>query len=347
MGVTPITGRRTQQFRIKKEAAYGTAPAAVDNRLVDMRMTPQARRDTEFYAPIGDALPSIAVVNDNYGTFTIDGRLSFSSIIWPLASLFGAPVTTQQAATTAYQHVFTWDGVTLVNPYSYSGHYGDATSARQLTGMIFNSLGFGVSRDGQSMQLTSGGFAKSFTPGVTGGSTPPFAASPTLVAAVPMFPLMFDVYTATTFANLTASPTRYGSMYDLSMSIGERFTRARPINSTQSTDGIAETEGDTSGQNHSMNFTVAADATGEALLTDQAAGTTKFIRIAAVGAANSAGTGFPYSFIMDFAFLLGEPNEYNAIQGVHGLPFTGRIARDSLGNGLKVSVINKIVAGPT
>lgn len=343
MGVTPITGRRTQQLRIKKEASYGTAPAAVDNKLNALRMVPHVRRDTEFFAPTGDALPSIAVVNDDYADFQTTGKLSFSDILWPLASLLGAPVSTQQGGTAAYKHVFTWDGTSLVNPYSYALHYGDATSARQLLGAIFNNLSFNVARDG-NLEMSSGGFAKAFSKGVTGASTPPFAASPTSVAAIPMFPLMFDVYTATTFANLTSAPTRYGSMYDLAFNMGDRWMRARPINSSRSTDGIVEAEGDSSGQNHSMNFTVAADATGEALLDDQLAGTLKFFRIAAVGAANSAATGYAYTFTLDFPFLIGEPGEYNAVQGVHGLPFTGRIAKDSLGNGLVATVINKVVA---
>lgn len=164
------------------------------------------------------------------------------------------------------------------------------------------------------------------------------------VAAVPMFPLMFDVYMDDAWEDL--GETQIGSIYNLDTGIGERFSRVRPVDSSLDSDGIVEAEGDTSGQPHTFGFTVAADATGEALIDDAENGTVKFFRIEANGATDSIDSGHAYLFRWDFAYLIGEVGEYGSVQGgVHSIPFTGRFAKDQVTGNCSLITLNNKLAG--
>lgn len=339
---TPRQGMRTQQIRIKKEASYGVAPAAVDNRLNAMRIIPHAMKTVEPYASTGDALATTAIFTDDFAEIAASGRLSFTDIMWPLSSILGPPVTST-VDTGVYSHVWTWNGLDVISPASFALHYGNSVRARQILGVIFNTFGFSIARDG-NLQMTSNGFGKAVTTGVTGASTPPFAASPTNIPAVPMSPLMFDIYMDDLWADL--GDTQIGTIYDFSMAIAERYARTRPIAADGSFDGISENEGGETGQSHTVNLSIEPDATGEALLGDMDASTKKFVRIEANGAANSIATGFAYLFRVDMALFLTGVDAYGTVQGgVHALPYTGSLARDTVSdNGIEITIQNGIAA---
>jgi hypothetical protein len=431
--MAPVTGRRTQKINLKAESVYGVLETAIFVKLNALRATVHPLKDLEVWAAQGDALPSISTNNDNSTELTMSGKMSFSDIPYVLTSLFGKTTPTLLGGV-AYQWVNSWDGTAVVDPQSYSVVYGDSSRARSIAGVIFNTLGFSIARDG-SLEMSSDAFGKAMTTGVvayprgsvytltitaTGGTytltfggqttsalafnlnaagilaaldalsnivgttdvlvtgtgpwtitfttTGAFGASDivgtintasltggsgtlvktqiggslTSVPAVPMFPLMFDVYMDNSWATL--GNTKIGNIYKLDLAFGERWTRVRPINSVMDTDNIAEAEGDTSGQTHTLGFDIAADATGEALLADVDAGTMKFFRIVANGAANSIDAGHAYLFQMDFAFLFNDVGEYGSAQGgVHVLHLDGQIAKDQLtGNGVKFTTNNKV-----
>lgn len=430
--VTPIAGKRTQRFLLKKESVYGTLESVIDTRLSALRAEVQPMKEVEYFAAQGDAVPNLTMVNDDYTVINVTGKMSFQDIIYVLESLFGAPTTTNPG-TLAYQHVFAWDGTEVVNPASFSMTYGDRNAARSAAGMIFNSLGFNVARDG-SLQMTAAAFAKALatgavsypressftltitatggnytitwegqttgniaynanaatilsalealsnvapgdltvtgtgpwvvkptstgawaetditatinTGGLTGGSatlTETQAGGPvTVIPAVPMGALMFDIYVDDAWADL--GNTHIGTIYAMDFQGGDRWARARPVNSSQATDGVSEAEGDETGQSHGFNFTAGADSYADSLLDDLDANTMKFIRIEANGAANSIESGQAYLFRWDMAYLLGEASAYGTVQGgVHALPFVGRLAKDpTSGNCLEVTVKNKL-----
>lgn len=426
-----VTGMRTQRFLLHPEATYGTLEAIIATKLNALRVAVTPAKTVEKFAPQGDALPSLGVLTDDMTNFAFTGKLSFSDVCYVLASLFGYTAPTLLGGI-AYQWAFNWDGTQVVEAQSYSVTYGDANFARAIAGLIFNTLGFGVARDG-NLQMTSNGFGKALATGAvsyprespytltitaTGGTytitwsgqttsaiafgadgptilaalvalsnvapgdlavtgTGPYTITPTStgafaatdvtatigtgsltggtatlakvraggpivsIPAVPMFPTLFDVYMDPTWASLGSS--KIGSIYSMDLGIAERYARTRPIDSTQLNDGYTETAGDDSGQNHTLNFTIAADANGEAQLA-KAGGTQQFFRIVANGAANSIDTGHAYLFQWDFAHLVTGFGAYGPVQGgVHAIPVQGSLSKDqTTGNATKILINNKL-----
>lgn len=164
------------------------------------------------------------------------------------------------------------------------------------------------------------------------------------VVAVPMFPLQFDVFMDDDWASI--GNTQVGSIFAFNLGIDPRWSRTRPIDSSLDSDGFTEAEGDDSGQNHTLGFTIAADANGEAVLADAQAGTVKFFRVEATGAANSIDSGHAYEFRWDFAYFITDIGEFGSTQGgVHAIPFTGRIAKDqTTGNSQHIELQNGLSA---
>lgn len=162
----------------------------------------------------------------------------------------------------------------------------------------------------------------------------------TSVPAVPMFPLMFDVFMDDAWADL--GNTQIGSIYQADLAFGERWARARPIAADQSFDGYTEAAGDATGQNHTANFVFAANADGVAKLTEAQAGTKSFFRIEANGAADSIDAGHAYLYRTDFCHLITGIGQFGAVQGgVHSIPVNGRLAADDVsGNAIEVTIEN-------
>lgn len=339
---TVVSSFATQQVRIGKEASYGVAPATLPSKLNALRIVPHKMLDAEGFKPSGDTAISLVSINDNYTTIDVSGKLSFTDILFILGSMFGPPVTTTPGgATLARQHVFTWDGRTPIAPVSYTLQYGASNLARQIKGAVFNGLSFDVARDGQ-INMTSGGWGKQLETGITSGSTPPFTATPTDIPAIPVFTPYFSVYVDDAWADL--GTTQYLTMYAFSTNFGDRTARARPINRAQSSDGIVEVED----QTHRVGFTLGVDATSDAYLTDADEGTMKFIRLEAIGPADSIEAGAEYTLIFDFCVIISSVDAFGSVQGgVHALPFTADIARDPVsGNAAEVTVINAMTAIP-
>lgn len=328
-----------QGFHIAKEASYGTAPAAVSNRLNSLGLTVTPMKEKAPFRASGSRYPTGHQSIDDWSQLTLSGPLSFTDILWPLASWLGdvAP----SAAGTGYEYVFASDGVTPLTPLSYTLHYGDGTRARQVSGAVFHSLSFETNREGE-LTMEAQGFGKQVVTGVTSGSTPPWDTTPTDVPTVPVGPLLFSIWMDdTAWGDL--GTTQFLYCLNASFEASERLARIRPVNALLTSDGVAET----SDQPISVTFDIIANATGEAMLGDLDADTTIFTRIAAEGAEFDTGENYLLQF--DMAIKLSEAAEWQEFQnGVLGLPITGTIVRDiTSGNALEVTVKNGEVADIT
>lgn len=325
-----------QEFRIKKETTYKTAPAAIDTRLGALQLGVTPMYEKEPFTPSGSRLPTGVQPIDAATELELSGPLSFSDIVWPLSSIFGPPVTS--AAGTGWSHVWTHNGVTLLNPNSYAIHYGDATLARQILGAIFTGLSFETNREG-ALEMTSPGFGAPMTTGITGASSPPWAASPTNIAPVPVGPLLFSIWLDTTsFANIGTTQLLY--CFNANFEVGERYQRVRPINRLLTSDGVSET----ADQEISVSLNVAADATGDTLIASLAADQMVFVRLQAEGAIFNAAHRYTLQF--DFAMLFSDSEEIAPAQdSVAAYTLNGVVARDTVsGSGLIVTVKNTIAA---
>lgn len=334
MGVQTVASAATQQIRIAKETTYGVPPVAVDKKLNALKIVPKPQYETETFTPSGDTAPSLVVVNDSYAKADVAGKLSYTDILYVLGSLFGDPTTTTPVgATLAHQHVFAWDGRTPIAPVSYCVDYGTGTRAVRLPGFLFNGWKSGISRGG--LDFSGDAFAKSVLRGISGASTPPFAAAPSDVPAVPIFPLHFDVWVDDSWADL--GTTQWLALYKLDLGFGERVARTMPVNSARSSDGIVEKED----QEHTVGLRLGADAVAEALYADIEAGAMKFVRLAATGPEIEGGQN--YSLQADLAVLLTGTDGYDSESGVHVMDWSAAIARDPVsGKAAQVTVVNKL-----
>lgn len=159
--------------------------------------------------------------------------------------------------------------------------------------------------------------------------------SVTDIDPVIMTPLQYDVYLDTSWANL--GTTKLLGCYKFELTAPDRFQRTRPINSTQSSDGIVEPED----QEFGIKATLLADATAEAQIATLKAGGLAFLRLEAKGAVIAS--TYQYRFRQDMAIFPTEVDAYQAEDGVHVLPISGVIGRDQTSNkAVEVKVQNKM-----
>ena len=158
-----------QQVRIAPETAYGVLPGSPSwKRLGGIMARPAMALETDPFVASGDSVPGSMTLNDDYTTFDVSGRASYTDVMYVLSSMFGFPITTLLSGST-YQHVWTWNGTDELWPQSYSLDYGDSRLARRVLGVIFNSLDMTTARTG--IDFGSSAFGKDLnTTALLGGT---------------------------------------------------------------------------------------------------------------------------------------------------------------------------------
>lgn len=166
--VYPSQGIET---RLVRETAYGATPGSPTyKRLNGFGVTLGATVETDPFAAPGQLVPGLVMVNDDFSTGSVDGRLDFNGLTYVFAGLLGPPTTTTIAAGE-YEHVWTWNGRRPNRPVSYTIHNGFAESVAIATGFIFNSMGISGGR-GDGFDVSGDGFAKALSIGtLLGGLT--------------------------------------------------------------------------------------------------------------------------------------------------------------------------------
>lgn len=162
-----VDSMASQQTRLAVEQSYGELPASPTwLRTSDMRLIPKPQLDTEVVIGAGDELPSGVIINDDFSNVDVSGRAGYTSLMYPVASLFGFPTDALVTGST-YDHTWTWDGRTPIIPASYGLHYGLPGRADEILGYVFNGLGMTVARGGYD--FSTSGFGKAITTGVAMG----------------------------------------------------------------------------------------------------------------------------------------------------------------------------------
>ena len=78
------------QTRLAREPQYGITPGSpAYKKLTTIGVVLGASVEVEAYSPPGFMIPTIPLVNDNFGMAEVDGRLDFNGLVYPFSSLFG------------------------------------------------------------------------------------------------------------------------------------------------------------------------------------------------------------------------------------------------------------------
>ncbi len=326
----------TQQTRLIPETTYGVTPGSPAIYQVNgFGVIPTNVFETETVRPAGQILPSGVTINDESVTGSIEGEPDYNGLYFPLRSMFGAATTTTPTGGTASrQHVFTWDGKTPLVPKSYVHEWGEtgAGNSQRSNGFIFNALSIGGSREG-GFDLGGAGIGVAATMGATFT-----VGTVTQVPAQFVFPRHGDIYLDTTMAGVGV--TKLLQVFNVGLDVGDRYARTRPINSTGSSDGVVEAEG----QEPTATLTFALDADDLAQFTRIRAGTILFPQIRFTGPIIEA--TIAYSLKIDIALVWNGVGDPANTQSLATREWTGAIVPDPTSNvALRVTLVNNFVGG--
>lgn len=306
---------------IGKESTPGTSVAA-NKRLSGLMIEPDIKNDINGYRGTGYKFKTVASLNREWVEAAVSGPITYSEIIYPLASLINAP--SPVAGTTDYTWTFTPDSDGADSPATYTIEVGDSTRAQKFTYGLFNGLTLTFSRDG--CELTGNIIGQALTDGVA------LTASPTALPLVPVFPTQVTVFLEDSYAAL-AGATALTRAVSAEWSMTDRYSPSYFLDGTTTFGVHVETE-----PTAQMKLKMEADAVGMGLLTAMRAGSTKFMRI--LGTGGTVGSD-NYTLQVDGACkVIGEPS-FSDEDGIRCIEWTMDIFHDATwGKATEIVVVN-------
>lgn len=337
-----------QVAQIGPEVTPGTAVAAT-KRLGSLRLTPSVNAEVEPFTPSGLKFPALQTLNREWTDVALEGQPTYEEVIYPLAMCVGAPTVSElldgATPTGVYEWVFAPSSSAADAPKTFTLEYGQAgVQAEKAAHLLLNSLGLSISRS--EVTMDGSGFAKALQTAIT-----MTAGLETPVDLTPITPGQFSMYMADTAAGLSAAGAsdpskRVLRLVSANAAIEDRYNPAWFVNHTeQSFTTWVENPDGVGGQS---SMTVEADANGMALLATMRAGTTKFIRLEALGPVlYNAGTMLNTQalFRWDMAVKVAQPDSLSDEDGVYAIGLNLQPVHDGTwGKAMQVTVRNQVEA---
>lgn len=328
----------TQVQQIGVETTPGTAVAAT-RRLGSISLAPGVNAEADMFRPQGAKYATVQALNREWTEGDVSGKPTYDEVIYPLAGVFGEPVTSQimdsATPTGAYQHVFTPSTDTPDEPVTFTLEQGDPTLAERVASLVFTGFSLDISR----AEVSQGGsfFAQAIEKGHTLTSGLDLPAD-----LVPILPGHFSLYAADDSTDF-ATGTKLLRVISANPNVGDKFLPAWFVNAALNSFGAVVEPSD--GPTSDFGFTVEADAVGMGFLDQLRSGETLFFRLEATGGANiyNAGTqlNLKRKFIWDMAFKVRDVDTWSDEDGIYAIPFTGQMAHDTTwGMSQRVTVVN-------
>lgn len=316
--------------QIGVETVPGTAVAAT-KRLSALGITAGPELTSSLFMPRGRKLNTLAVPGRRSTTGTLDGRLTYTEIVYPVTGLLGAAtITTPAGATLAREWAFDInpsgpDGFkTFTVEVGPDGGVGSRFSHGLITGLTFS---FG------SEEITLGGdiigrkWEDPFTLTTGGGVTD--------VALIPVDPNDVSIYVDETYEDL--GTTLMERLFSADFGLTGKYGPIWPINAANPSWATAvELAPDAT-----MGLTFAADAVGMGFLDVFEEGATRFVRIEAVGP--EIETDQDYLFRADFA-VKAQSMSFEGVDGVVGAAWSLTQVDDPDLAGIEILVRNALAA---
>lgn len=313
-----------QSIRWGAETTEGTeVNAARLFAALGVEISPEANIDV--FRARGYNPPNIATLLSEYTTGDLSGRPDFNEIVYPLASVL---VNVAPAVNTnAYTWVFQPANQGADSARTFTIDYGDATTAERVNGARITDFSIHIAPD--ACELSGSLIAKRLQTGVT------MNASPTGLTQAVLVPSYCSVYLDNTNANLGV--TKLTAAFDYTAGISNRWGPFFVIDSAvaPSYKATAQTELDS-------DFSLQCEAAGAVytdLMAAMRAGTTKFLRMSAIGPQIQSGVN--YTLNIDAAVKVAGSPSYDEAQGIVAATFPFKLFADATwGKYLSITVIN-------
>jgi hypothetical protein len=148
-------------------------------------------------------------------------------------------------------------------------------------------------------------------------------STPSALPVVPVLPTQVSLYLADTMAGL-AGATAIDRGFAVDYSLADRFGPVWPLKAA-ATNWPAHVE---TVPKATMKLLLAADATGMGLLTQMRAGSTKYLRVDAVGATIESGKTYQLELTAALKFTT-DPDEFTDHEGVYAIAWNAEVAYDA------------------
>lgn len=310
-----------QGVQIGVESTSGT-PVPANRLLQAMQIIPDIDITVDMFRPMGNKYITVAAPGKELTQAQITGKLTYTEIVYPFSSLFGAAVV-----TGAGPFVWTFSpGSTAADAFAtFTVHQGNSVRAESWAYGLFTGMTISGSRDGFDLRGTMQGQA--ITDGIT------MTASPTALALLPVLGRQVSVFYDPTSGGL--GTTKLGRVLSLEFSYSNKYSPLWAVDNTVSS-YVAMVE---RAPTPTLKLVVEADAAGMALLTDARSGGSAYVRIAA-----ASGTS---SIQLDMAVKHNNPDAYRDQDGVYAIGWNMQLAHDAAwgpGRSMLAVVTNSLAA---
>lgn len=320
-----------QIIQLGVEVTPGTAVAAT-KKLQSIGFEPSPSVEMDQFRPAGQKFRALTTLGKEWTEFGITGRGSFTEIIYLLSSCVNTGVvTTPAGGTTSRKWVFTPSSSADDTPKTYTTEHGSSVRADRAAYTLVTEMGMSFSRD--AIEVSGSAIGKALEDNVV--LTP--AGSVTAVPLVPIVPTQVTVYLDTTSAGL--GTTKLTRAISADFNLGSRFGPVWVLDAANpSFVNHIETEPDLT-----CNLLLQADSQGMGLLAQLRDGSTRFLRIEAVGTNIEATIN--YKFTLDMAVKVADTGGFSDADGVYAVEFNFVGVHDSTwGKAVEFSVINTLTA---
>jgi hypothetical protein len=291
----------SRSVQIGKETTPGTGVAASKLlQYIGFALAPNLEMNT--FTPMGSKTASAVTPGKDWSNITIEGKGSYSEIVYVLSGLL-KDVTATTVDTTGKQWLYEPLNRAEETHARYTIEEGSSVRAGKATYGVITDTTITYNRtDGVS--VSGSGFAQNYQANIS------LTGSPTTVEEAIILPTHLNIYSNDTFASI--GTTKLTRDFNAEFSIGSFSNPVWPINSANAS-FISDVD---LAPDVACKLRCSADSQGEAFLTAARAGATKFIRLEAKSTVLAGASTAFYSLTIDFA---AKVNEYPGFDDEEGL----------------------------
>lgn len=287
------------------ETTAGTAVAAT-KRLQTISIEPSISVEKDNFRPVGQKFSALSNLGKEWVEASIEGRVTYSEIQYILSSVMTAAViTTPAGGTTSRKWVFTPSSTATDTPVTYTVEHGSSVRSDRFTYGLVTEMGMTFNRD--SVELSGSMIGRAIEDNFT------LTGATTTIPIVPVIPTQVSAYLDTSSAGLGG--TKLTRLISAEFNLGSRYAPVWILDAANP-DFVnhIETEPDLT-----ATLLLQADSQGMGLLTALRDGSTRFLRIEAIGAVIE--TTITYKFTIDMAVKLADTGGFSDSDGVYAIEF--------------------------